>query len=417
MRVQLTHARREDGAVAILVAILATVLLISSAFVADLGVAYTSKRQLQTAADAGALAAARQFSTIPGSCVDMIAAVGGAAEITATDIATLNRPGQVKEDFRVECLAAGPYKGSLQVTYEARGDTPTFFAPGAGGPDKISTTGLASAVVYVPGKAKLRPYAICDLDIPPVEELPTEVREIKMPGQAWSGSDCAAAETGGSWWFVNCPGMTTMNATQVATALKEGCENDAQVVQPQTPSPPAALSASLTLNCNDQADVGPSCLDADTGEANLVVPAVEEAWNYILGDTVLFPVFCTTPSVCSPSTVTGTGTNRVYPIFKLAPAVVCGYHILDKGSASIDTGDCSGNSFSADYAALLGCANKNDDCLAGVDPATGDPTTQTPKESVRLFLKFVPDQTGAGGTLCTLGTACDAGLRQVTMSR
>jgi hypothetical protein len=417
VRVQLRHRRRgEDGVVAVLVAILAVVLLVISAFVVDLGIAFTSKRQLQTAADAGALAAAKRFAEEPGTCPLLKASFSAEAEAVAESIATVNRPEQVKEDFAVDCLTSGPYKGALQVTYRASGTTPTYFGAGVVG-DEISTDREASAVVYVPGKAKLRPYALCDLDIPPVSELPTEVREIKMPGQAWSGSDCAAAETGGNWWFVNCPGVSTMNAAEVATALKDGCENDAEVVEPQDPSSPTALSSSLTANCNDQSDVGPSCLDADTGESNLVVPVVAEAWEAILGETVLFPVFCTTSSVCSPSTVTGTGTNRVYPIFKLAPAVVCGYHILDKGSGSINTGDCAGNTFSADYADLLGCDNKNDACLTGVDPTTGAPTTQAPKETVRLFLKFVTDSDGVRGTTCTLGTACDAGLRQVTMSR
>lgn len=417
MRVQLKNRRRhEDGVVAILVAIVAVVLLILSAFVVDLGTAYTSKRQLQTAADAAALAAAKHFAKEPGSCAELKANFSNEAEAIAEGVATTNRPEQVKELFEVSCLTSGPYEGALQVTYSASGMTPTVFGGSAVG-DEISTAREASAVVYVPGKAKLRPYALCDLDIPPVDQLPTEVREIKMPGQAWSGSDCAAAETGGNWWFVNCPGMTTMNATQVAAALRDGCENDAEVVEPQVPTPPTALSASLTANCNDQSDVSPSCLDADTGESNLVVPVVAEAWEAVLGQTVLFPVFCTTASVCSPSTVTGTGTNRVYPIFKLAPAVVCGYHILDKGSKSINTGDCVGNTYSQSYAELLGCANKNDDCLTGMDPTTGASTTQSPKESVRLFLKFVTDSDGVGGTKCTLGTACDAGLRQVTMSR
>lgn len=417
MRVQLRYRpRNQDGAVAVFVALLAVVLFVMSAFVVDLGVAFTSKRQLQTAADAGALAAAKRFAEEPGTCAELKANFSDEAETAAEGIATANRPAQVSAHFGVSCLTSGPYRGALQVTYRASGVTPTFFGGGVVGKE-ISTEREASAVVYVPSKAKLRPYALCDLDIPAVDDLPTEVREIKMPGQAWSGSDCAAAETGGNWWFVNCPGMATMNAAEVATALKEGCANDAEVVEPQDPSSPTALSSSLTANCNDQSDVGPSCLDADTGEANLVVPVIAEAWEAILGETVLFPVFCTTSSVCNPSTVTGTGTNRVYPIFKLAPAVVCGYHILDKGSNSIGTGDCTGNSYTQTYADLLGCANKNDACLTGVDPTTGDPTTQSPKETVRLFLKFVTDSDGAGGTTCTLGTACDAGLRQVTMSR
>ncbi|WP_442940073.1 pilus assembly protein TadG-related protein [Nocardioides sp. B-3] len=66
MRVQLRRRpRNRDGAIAVLVALLAVVLFTLSAFVADLGVAYTSKRQLQTAADAGALAAAKRLAGNP----------------------------------------------------------------------------------------------------------------------------------------------------------------------------------------------------------------------------------------------------------------------------------------------------------------------------------------------------------------
>ena len=55
-----SRQRTEDtGAIAVVVAILSTLLLLMAAFAVDLGNAYAVKRQLSVAADAAALDAAR----------------------------------------------------------------------------------------------------------------------------------------------------------------------------------------------------------------------------------------------------------------------------------------------------------------------------------------------------------------------
>lgn len=421
MRVHLRPRRDEQGAVAVLVALLVSMLMVLSGFAIDFGAAYTSKRQLQNAADAGALAAARVFSAKPGTCAALIgnAALKAQARTAAVNTAEANRAGHSTVQFDPHCLTTGKYKGSLEVTYEASGATTSFFGPLAGASSSITTARNASAVVYVPGtKRKLRPYGLCDLDVPPAASLPSAIKEIKMPGQSWSGSDCPNAQKGGNWWFNTCPGESGsgMSPPEVAAAIRNGCANDAAVVTPQDPSTPAKLSASLTKNCSGQSDVSPSCLDADTGNSSLSNPAVETAWKDILGQTILLPVFCSTPSVCNPSTVSGTGTNRVYPVYKLAPVVVCGYHMYDVGSAVTSTGDCAGNTFTSTYASLLGCSNKNDKCISGRDK-DDNPEMQAPKDTIRLFLKFVQETAGETVINCDLGTACDAGARQVAVSR
>lgn len=64
MRVLLSRERRngESGATALLIACLTVVFAGVLAFVADFGMAYTNLRVLQTGADAGAIAAARQIA-------------------------------------------------------------------------------------------------------------------------------------------------------------------------------------------------------------------------------------------------------------------------------------------------------------------------------------------------------------------
>ncbi len=419
MRVQVTHRDRDEkGVVALIVAVLAGVLLIASAFVVDLGVAYTSKRQLQTAADAAALAAAKRFAAEPGTCAQLKANFSAAAAAVAEGIAEVNRPQQTKEAFDVTCLTSGPYKGALQVTYRASGQTPTVFGGSVVG-DKIVATGEASAVVYVPGSdLGMRPYGMCSLDVPPVASMPTGVVEVKAPGQAWGGSGCPSAQTGGNWWFMSCPGTSSagMNPHEIADAIRNGCPIGAVAVSPQTPSPASALSASLTVDCNSQADVDLWCLDADTGNSSLQNPDPVSAWADILGKTITVPVFCTAPT-CDPSTVDGTGTQRVYPVFKLAAVVVCGYHMYDKGSGSSNTGDCAGNTFSSTYASLLGCSNANNACIPAWNSDGSAAPNQKPKETVRLFVRFVQDMTGVSVAKCDLGSACDGGVRQIAMSR
>ncbi|MEO5664776.1 MAG: pilus assembly protein TadG-related protein [Nocardioides sp.] len=419
MRVQVRRRRRDErGVVAILVAIVAVVLLILSAFVVDLGMAYTSKRQLQTAADAAALAAAKRFAAEPGTCAQLAANFSDEAEDIAEDIAEINRPEQVKEDFDVTCLTSGPYKGALEVTYSASGVTPTVFGRSAVGPE-IQTERRASAVVYVPGSdLKLRPYGLCSLDVPAATSMPTGVLEVKMPGQAHAGSGCPSAQGGGNWWFMSCPGTSAsgMNPHEIAAAIRDGCPTGAEVVDPQDASSPTALSTSLTAHCSTQAHVGLSCLDADTGNSSLQNPEPVAAWGDVLGETIVVPVFCALPT-CDPTTVDGSGSGRVYPVFKLAAVVVCGYHMYDKGSDTSNTGDCAGNTFTDSYATLLGCSNANNACLPAWNPDGTPAPNQKPKETVRLFLKFVQEVTGVTVVQCNLGDACDGGLRQVAISR
>ncbi len=62
MRVQLKH-RDDEGAIAIIVALLSLVLIGMAAFAVDFGNAYAVKRQLSVSADASALDAARAVAT------------------------------------------------------------------------------------------------------------------------------------------------------------------------------------------------------------------------------------------------------------------------------------------------------------------------------------------------------------------
>lgn len=399
MRVSMRFRRKTDerGATAILVAMLTLVLVGISAFTVDFGLAYVSKRQLQTAADAAALAAAAHFADEGGTCTDM--ATGPAHEATreaARDAAEAlieeNRPDATPSTVEFDCNA----HGQLMVTTAANGSTPVTLG-GLFGASSIVTGRLAEATVQ-PGVSGMgvRPWALCSLDAVS-GPYPSGVIEIQQPGNAHSGSACPASESGGNWWFVDCPEdpKTGGGPDILAHNLEFGCDDPIEVVQPQ-PFPPTAstLSAALTLNCYAKADYSSSCLSGDTGNSSLKNHKVYEVWDKLIGETILLPVFCGAPT-CTPDSVNDTGTNSVYPVYKLAAVVVCGYHVYDKASDSIATGECGGNPYTKSY-------------VSSVD-----------KDEVRLYLKYTKMLTSGDTTLstCAIGDDCDGGPRTVLLSQ
>ena len=64
--------RAEQGAIALMAAMLCVVLFAVAAIAVDLGMAYVSKRQLQTAADAGVLAATQVYKGQSDSCATLL---------------------------------------------------------------------------------------------------------------------------------------------------------------------------------------------------------------------------------------------------------------------------------------------------------------------------------------------------------
>jgi Flp pilus assembly protein TadG len=385
----------ERGAIAILAAALMVVLLIASAFTVDFGVAYVSKRQLQTAADSAALAAAAVYSKYPGTCAQLTANVAykSEAQTVANSYRTKNRSGSTGTTITPSCNA----QGELVVGYSATASTATFFGVIIG-TNSITTSRTASAQVDVPNAVNhgIRPYALCSADVP-TGPTPSGVVEIKPPGQAHGGSLCADAQAGGNWWFVTCDipggGQSDGSPKNMGTAIEQGCTNTIKIVTPQNKTTPATLSTSMTVNCSAGKPATSSCLDGDTGNSSLKNKDGYEAWDTILGKKIMLPVFCSTPT-CNPDTVSGTGTNTRYPVYSIAGVVVCGYHIYDKNSKVSNTGDCAGNTFTSAY-------------VSGQD-----------KKDVYFYLKFTQVLTSSDQSAsdCALGTTCDGGLRRVRLS-
>jgi predicted outer membrane repeat protein len=152
--------RDERGAISIIVASLTVILIVVAAFTVDFGMAYLTKRQLSTAADAAALAADAVYKTeykgvctVPGNDPETPVAananVRSHAESAADSLFLENYPQGTAADGTitdVRCKGTG-----VEVVYSATGDSDSPFGVLAGGTGTITTQGNAAAAFSVGG--------------------------------------------------------------------------------------------------------------------------------------------------------------------------------------------------------------------------------------------------------------------------
>jgi Flp pilus assembly protein TadG len=390
-----TRAQRsESGAVAVLVGLLAVVLFGMAAFTTDFGMAYVSKRQLQTASDAAALAAASVYTQYPGDCATLASngTAEAAAQAAADSVREENRPSSDGADLVLEC----PADGTLAVTYTSQGETDVFLGGILGFTDSVITTSReATASVAVPESiGNMRPYMICSNDVPSGSS-PSSVVKVRFPGTANSTGPCPTADNPGNWWTVNCPEDSSNSTAVLVENTRNGCEASVSTVDPQPPaeeSPPnTALRNALVAGCSGGPDQ--DCLNAVTG--NISSAGIWDAWESLLGKSIVLPSFCG-DEICSPAAVSpASGNNVDYPVYKFVGVTVCGYHwgSGDQKTGQTDDGVCANNPESHDAS-----DGDNDD----------------------KYLLLVFSQVQLSGTTntsaCAVGSGCDGGLRIVLLT-
>jgi Flp pilus assembly protein TadG len=390
------RTRDESGAVAVLVALLLIALMGLSAFTADLGVAYVNKRQLQTAADAGALGAAVVFAqgtSTSGGCAGMLASRSGVAqtEAVAKVADNDNDTAPAVPKFEPSCDAS-----ALKVKVTASATSPSFFGR-IFGRDNYPVDRTATAVVGVAGSvgAGLRPLALCSRDLLTLTSFPSPVMKFEGPSEgggsgAGTFQDCPDTMNPGNWWTLRCPSAND----NLAYNLTNGCRNPVSLV-PGQPAPGSATLTSHLLNYCVDPDVHPeSCLKSDPG--NMRDSGSLTALRGLVDreETFFLPAFCGTPT-CDPGAVSvAGGSNTVYPVFRLIAVRLCGFHF--------------GNGSGVHQKLTGACANNP----SGFNASTGGPH--------RNYLLVSVQQVNVSGpvvsTGCKIGEPCDTGLRQVTMT-
>lgn len=398
MRVLLRPRPDEDGAIAVLTALLSVSLLVLGAFSVDLGMAYSSRMALQTAADAGALAAAATYAEGSGrTCADLLAAVPlSTADAVAQGYLDANRA--LATEDATGTLSATCTDGTLRVVFDVSGETPAYLGRLAG-IDRIGGTAHAAVGVEVaPGGDGLRPLAICGTDLPDGAG-PGTVWRTYVPGQGPAPTtSCPEPATAGNWWTLDCPGESTDDGggqNQLHDQIRNGCGEPMTIVSGQAGLTGTSLGDRLRAACPTVSTTPPySCLSGDPGQPD--AGQVEDAWAALIdsGKAIGLPVFCAT-STCG-ATITGTGTNAVFPLQRIVAVSVCGYHFGKqlKKRYSSGTGACA--------------------------PANAEAAALMADESDAAYLLLVSRTAFSSGstasTGCTLGdTTCDGGYRRVRL--
>jgi hypothetical protein len=325
------RGRGEDGAIAVLAGILFTSLFMICAMVVQFGLARDVRRQSQNASDASALAAAAVVLA-NGSTPDFTAAVSAAKTyaqknfgVTASDWSSCTDPGRPASWYyptgSTPCISFDSATKPTQVRVLMPSRDAKVPVGEAAGVKQMTIGSLAVASIATP-VAGLRPWGICSEQLPTVAD--TAVTMVFMPGNGHTSTHgCSQSNAGGNWWLMRCPEDHTGGTPVTAENVLEGCEDSVTPV----PDQPAdnTLGSYLMAQCPAASE---HCLAGDTGN-NLSVFADE--WQTLVGKTITVPVFCDQPD-CTTSTVTGTGSNAIYPVWKMVSVEVCGFRLNKQDS-------------------------------------------------------------------------------------
>ena len=245
----------EKGAVAVLVGILAVFLIGLSAFTIDLGSAYVSNRNLQKAADAGALAGAQSLSKVPGTCnsIRSNSAEVAKAKAIAVEVAKRNYPDGVwtETTWQVTCDAASK---SLLVELGDSGTTYTRVRRRVRGTvrgdhgsvgDRHARGGTAHQHAHAP-------LAMCSTQL-------TAGPFVRLDYPKDAPPSCGNAS--GAWWTVDCPGAASNSTSQMVIQVRDGCPNGVSVVSSQSESQTTQqLTTTLEAACLGGATADGGCL-------------------------------------------------------------------------------------------------------------------------------------------------------------
>ncbi len=229
------RARDEQGATLVLVALLATFLLVLSGFAVDFGQAYMSKRNLQKAADAGALAAAQVLDAVPGNVLPTsaptpaaIAEAEAAADEYRTSTARPTCPRRPRSSSTSEC---DPALKVLVGRVRRQGRHQSSFGPLAGASPRITTDRRAEATVDVATRRPnqgVRPLASARCRSDAAHRLGRAVRPARLPEEqhhAPAGQCCPDPRppaTGGRWTARGAHGLHLEMVAQILNGCRTG---------------------------------------------------------------------------------------------------------------------------------------------------------------------------------------------------
>lgn len=317
MRIQLRQPRTDDGAVAVMVALLAVVLVGMAAFTTDFGMAYAQRQALATGADSASLAVVRdQFNVLaknPSFTCDQLVSQDAAKPDTdstkSSNIALTqvneNAPfGAKLESTQVQTTlkCVGSNSGTLQATVSVGKSVKTIFG-GVFGVSSINIARVSAAALGAANDVRgLIPIAICTYEAQAIianamADVParsaTYRHEIVPLNKVWDGGRQCGTDGEGNWGWLYC--TDNNGVPDLSKGIQNGCPGALRL---DTSTTPASYVADGT--------------PGDKGSSNPVTTAMQS----IMDKTVTLPVY---------NNVTGPGANATYTVIGFLSVRMCAY--------------------------------------------------------------------------------------------
>lgn len=327
MRVQLmrgtatSRLRRDEGAVAVFVALLAVGLLVLGGFTVDFGMAYAQRQAFSSGADSAALAIARtQYDLVSAShaksCSQLIsddAARASTDPLKASRIAlervNANAPfgrvlGADEVTASLTCAGAGVLKATVAVN--------TSINTGLGKLVGVQTLTLgrksAAALGVMNNIRYWIPFAVCVGQANDIQakaaatKHPEDLHVLISKSKVWDGvADCGSTSGSGNWGWLDCP-----DPTSLSDALQQSCQS--LLTMDDSTSPPT-----YTV----------------TGKPGSKGGSVTSDMATLLDKAVTMPVY---------STAEWDGTKSTFTVVGVMTVKLCGYS--PKNTSKAVTGAC-----------------------------------------------------------------------------
>ena len=301
MRIQLRslHRPRDEGAVAVIVAILSTILVLMAAFAVDLANAYAVKRQLSVAADAAALDAARAVATAESGgspilgggqgCSTWTSAQRSAAQSAAQAAAnSTNAANDLSSESSVDSVTITCVGDSrVEVEVNNSRELPVFFGGIASSTGYAPKRSATAAVIPRLAIGGLRPYAACNSVVDAARASPGTTFVMDLDNKI----GVCNSSVPGNWGIVDFDGGS---------------------------NPTGDIEDWTEFGYPDPVSVSPPTIPGDPG-ANLA--PVQGELDVIIDQVVLFPV------VSGYVAGTGGGSNGRFNVVGFVGAKVCAYYI------------------------------------------------------------------------------------------
>jgi Flp pilus assembly protein TadG len=309
MRIHLRGSRREDGAVAIMVAFLAPILVVLVAFTTDFGMAYAQRQALATGADSAALAVIHteyntQLTSLTRTCDS--ARVDDAVLAKSIAVAQINANAPFGATIpasdvtaTLSCESGGTVL-QVKVTVN-RSITPIFGGVVSASPQHIDRTAVA-AMGVVNQVVGLEPIALCNKQAQAIIDLagpgPIYTNQVVPLDKDWgAGSTCGNVDSAGNWGWITFPTQAN-GESGLGTMVTTGYSGLLTIDNSTTPP-------SYTLN------------GLPGNKANGT--PVQTGLQSIMDKSVTFPVF-------DSGTTSGNGSTATYRVIGFLSAVICGYN-------------------------------------------------------------------------------------------